>query len=376
MKNKKWGLFIAIAMLLSIGIGIKMAIQKQPTNSLYEIWRSKYIVTYQDGAYVNGGTSDNHMALSEAQGYGMLITVLAAQQKQDTKESFDKLLKYYQKNTISKQNHLMRWKQTQQHGEMITAVDNKTNATDGDMDIAFALLQAHDLWGSDGQYNYLKLANNIMTDILTYDYNSDSKVLYLGNWAKNDTRYQMLVRTSDFIPTYFDYFYEKTHDKRWQILYSQSIKVLSQLSQLSLVGLMPDFIWYKNGDISVADSNTIESQDDGHYGWNANRIPLRLSYNTNQLEIKEITRKMLQFFNQQKEITAVYDLSGKKLNNYSSMAFTAPIAVAANNQSKEFKALAKKLTKQLEVEPLTGNYYADTLQVLAMLMIENNKVME
>lgn len=357
--------------ILIASITIFMTWTKQPRNLLYQNWYEKYTVSYKNMAYINGGTQDKKLALSEAQGYGMLITVFAAEQKQADQESFDKLLLYYRKNTING-SYLMKWKQEQRHGDMITTPCNDTNATDGDLDIAYALFKANELWGSDGNRDYLKTANLILRDILKYNYNHDSQALYIGDWAKNDKKYAMLVRTSDLIPSYFNYFYEKTQDERWHILYRQSIEILSQLSERSSVGLIPDFIFYENKDITVANPNTIESKDDGNYGWNATRVPMRISYKTNQQQISIVDRKLLHFFDQQQQIRAVYDLNGKPVNNYSSMAFIAPLAVAANQHSKDFPEMSQKLIQRVRTEPLTGNYYGDTLQVLSMLMIDSN----
>lgn len=372
--KKKLTILICVTCLIIIGISVTIMSKSQTKNSIYKTWQRKYIVSYNDTAYVNTGTASKPIALSEAQGYGMLITVLAAKNHQANQGEFDKLLKYYQRHIISRKNHLMRWKQNEKNDSMVTSKNNKSNATDGDMDIAYALLQADELWGSAGSYNYHKISMKIINDILTYNYNNTNRLLYLGDWAKNDQRYQMLVRTSDLIPAYFGEFYKQTHDERWQILYKMSVNTLSKLSQDSPVGLLPDFFWFQNGKLVVADPNTIESKDDGHYGWNANRIPMRLAYKANDADLRDINKKMIKFFNDQSTIAAVYDLNGNKLNTYTSMAFTAPIAVAASYETKNFQKFSKRITEAVEKEPLTGNYYADTLQVLAMLMIENNKV--
>ncbi|ORI60815.1 hypothetical protein BMS68_02625 [Leuconostoc mesenteroides subsp. cremoris] len=76
--------------------------------------------------------------MSESQGYGMLITMLAAQKNQATQSDFDKFVVYYKNHTLSEQNHLMACKQNQSNNEMKTLAENNTNVTDGDMDIAYA----------------------------------------------------------------------------------------------------------------------------------------------------------------------------------------------------------------------------------------------
>ncbi len=353
-------------------MGVNMTFDCRKTNPTYKSWHELYVVKHHDGAYVNSGIlNQKKIAISEAQGYGMLITALAASKQEANQKEFDALMVYYNQHTISDINHLMAWKQVYTSGKMVTDTVNNTNATDGDLDIAYALLKADKLWGSQGNYNYRGIANDLMRDLLNYNYNVHNQSLYLGDWAKNDKRYQYLVRTSDLIPMYFKVFFEKSHDKRWLSLYNQSINTLKILSDRSTAGLFPDFVWIKNGQIINAEPNTLESANDGVYGWNANRIPFRLAYDTDDSELRKINNKLLQFFEQRHRLTAVYDLSGKSLNNYTSMAFTAPIAVAANQQKNVVNTFAEKIVQQVKTTSLTGNYYADTLQMLAMLIFDN-----
>lgn len=266
----------------------------------------------------------------------------------------------------------MAWKQNQSNNEMRTLAENNTNATDGDMDIAYALLMADQKWGSTGNFNYKKIAINILGELLQYNYNDENELLRVGNWAKNDEKYNNLIRTSDLIPSYFKKFYEVTNDKRWQNIYLKSIKVLSNLSNENKTGLIPDFVYITHNNISSVSPNTFESANDDKYAWNANRVPLRLAFNTSNRELKDINKKMLIFFNQQKSIQAVYSLDGHSENNYSSMAFTAPIAVAAYQQRSEFKNFSNVLMKKVDSNELSNSYYADTLKVLAALMIKND----
>lgn len=364
--------FLAVIIILFLIIGKYM----QNNNSVYKLyrtWKTQYVKGSANSSFVNGSDkSGEKVALSESQGYGMLITMLAAQKNQATQSDFDKFVVYYKNHTLSEQNHLMAWKQNQLNNEMKTLAENNTNATDGDMDIAYALLMADQKWGSTGNFNYKKIATNILSDLLKHNYNDENELLRVGNWAKNDEKYNNLIRTSDLIPSYFKKFYEVTNDKRWQKIYLKSIKVLKNLSGENKTGLIPDFVFITHNNISSVSPNTFESANDDKYAWNANRVPLRLAFNTSNKELKNINKKMLIFFNQQKSIKAVYSLDGHSANNYSSMAFTAPIAVAAYQQKSEFKNFSNTLLEQVDSNDLSNSYYADTLKVLAALMIKND----
>ncbi|GMA70351.1 glucanase [Leuconostoc litchii] len=344
-----------------------------PTNQLYQAWKSNYVRNIATGSFVNSNDhKSKEIALSESQGYGMLITILAAEQNEATQEDFDQFVKYYQNHNISKENHLMAWKQIRSGNKMKTLVENNTNATDGDMDIAYALLMADQKWQSDGKYNYKKIAISILDDLLHYNYNDQNELLNVGNWAKKNIKYENLIRTSDLVPTYFKKFYEVTNDSEWWKIYLKSINVLQNVSNQNDTGLIPDFIIVKNSSITNVAPNTFESADDNNYGWNANRVPMRLSFDTSNQQLLAINKKLLNFFNQQNQIKAVYQLNGKEQNDYSSMAFTAPLAVAAYQQKSEFKTLSNDLLKQVNNSNLSNNYYADTLKMLAALMIEHS----
>lgn len=362
-------LVIVCSAILIVGGIMK---RTNPVYKLYHSWQSHYVKSVNEGTFVNDSDEkDSQVALSESQGYGMLITMLAAKKDLATQSDFNKFVIYYQQHTISKQNRLMAWKQNKSNNNMQTLTKNNTDATDGDMDIAYALLMADQKWHSTGKYNYKKLATNIVNDLIKYNYNDENELLRVGNWAKNDEKYNNLIRTSDLIPSYFKTFYELTDDKRWQKTYLKSIRILEKLSDKNKTGLIPDFVLVTDNNVSNVAPNTFESEDDNKYAWNANRVPLRLAFATSNQELKKINKKILTFFNQQNSIKAVYNLDGSSSNDYSSMAFTAPIAVAAYQQKSEFQNLSEKLRKQVYDDTLSKNYYADTLKVLAALMIDN-----
>src|SRR5574341_1399212 len=114
----------------------KEALQKDN----YWDWYRSYVSQSTKGAFVNTGTKQDPIALSESQGYGMLITILAAQKGYIKEDQFMRLFHYYQANRISKTNTLMKWKQ-EKIKDGWSSVD-QNNATDGDLDIAYALIQA------------------------------------------------------------------------------------------------------------------------------------------------------------------------------------------------------------------------------------------
>ncbi|MFT8567245.1 MAG: glycosyl hydrolase family 8 [Liquorilactobacillus satsumensis] len=376
MLKNKGAPFVALIILsfIILGCGV-LYMHENPAvpkvHSLFEQWHSKYIKATANGNYVNGALPQKKAtALSESQGYGMLVTIQAAQKGWATQHDFNRLVTYYLNHQINAQNHLMAWKQTKEGNSMVTAAKNNVSATDGDLDIAYSLLQADSFLGSTGKVNYQQLAHKILNSLLRYTYQRETNLLTVGDWALNSPQYSKLIRTSDLIPAYYQYFYRKTKNQSWKLIAKKSVAVLNTLSAQNKTGLLPDFAYSQLNTVSGATPYSLEGANDDNYAWNATRIPWRLALNNSQV-LQKINKKLLSFFAKQSTIHAGYTLSGKQLVPYSSMAFTAPIAVAAMQNSKQFAALSAATKKSVLNDKLTGNYYADTLQVLSAFSLEN-----
>ena len=112
-------------------------------NRIYRQWSEHFVVKDGKEAYVRTTNSDkNTVVLSEAQSYGMLITVEAASKGLASQEDFDRLYRYYKNHRLD-DTQLMSWKQIINKGK-VTVEDQ--NATDGDLYIAYALIQASNQW--------------------------------------------------------------------------------------------------------------------------------------------------------------------------------------------------------------------------------------
>lgn len=150
----------------------------------------------------------------------------------------------------------MSWRQNQKNSRMISTKAEQTSATDGDLDIAYALILADEMWGSKGNLKYNQLADQLLSAIKEYEINP---------------------------------------------------------SQTS----------------------------------------------------KGIAQKMCHFFASKKKITAVYTLNGKAVENYTNIAFTAPVAYAAQVLSDQ--KLKHNYTKDLTAEIPANNYYPATIQMMMLL---------
>ena len=332
-------------------------------NRIYSQWSQQFLVTKGNQSYVRT-TSDSEgtTVLSEAQSYGMLITVLAAQKGQATQADFENLYRYYQNHRIEG-TQLMSWKQViKNDSEMV----EKQNATDGDLYIAYSLIEAAKQWPDKAQ-EYQEQAKKILEDILRYNYNEETGVLTVGNWANKDSDYYYLMRTSDTLPHYFQSFYDLTGNKQWLDVKDKMLGQLEQISSHSDTGLLPDFIWAEKSGAHLVDANTIESQYDGAYSYNACRLPYHLSQSQDERSQK-LVQKMMDFFMKEQRIYAGYDLNGTALNQYQAGSFLAPITYASDKGEGYLKLLQQNKYIFTQDLPLDNYYDATMITMIALEM--------
>lgn len=330
-------------------------------NRIYRQWNQQFVVSKGKESYIRTTNDSNQtVVLSEAQSYGMLITVEAAKKGQAHQEDFDCLYHYYLKHRLG-DTQLMSWKQTISDGK-VAAEDH--NATDGDLYIAYSLLEASHQWPKQAK-KYQAQAKAILGDILKYNYNEETGVLTVGNWANGDSDFYHLMRTSDTLPAQFQVFYEVTQDPKWLDIKEKMLKQLDTISSQSNTGLLPDFIWVEEQGTRVADPNTIESKYDGSYSYNACRLPYNLVQSKDPVSQKMV-KKMLGFFNDQRNLYAGYDLKGKALNNHQAASFLAPIIFASEREKSYLKLVQQNKYIFTQDLPL-NNYYDATMTTMIAL---------
>lgn len=368
------GLIILIS--FAIGFAIYSTAQKESASGIstkriqaqYELWEKAYLRGNQDQKFVKTNNGSKNQTLSEAQGYGMLISVMAARQGFGSHKTFNQLTNYYLAHQISSENPLMAWRQNQKGNKMVSTKAEKTSATDGDLDIAYALILADKRWGSKGQINYQKLALNLLKGIAKYEINPTTGLPKVGDWATGKN--QNIVRTSDLMSAYFREFASYTKDGSWTKTMQNSQKTLRSLSNQHKTGLMADFVTVNGSDLVIKSvkANQVASKHDAQYAFNACRIPWRVAYDyqLNRSRIsKNVVEKINRFFESQKEITAIYTLNGKQVETYENTAFSAPIAYSAEVLNN---AVLKKRYKKILTSKIKNNdYYPATIQMLTLL---------
>lgn len=355
---------------LGWGLTIQTPTQAQTRQSVtwYRQWQRTYVggktqkyVRTNDG---KGATT----VFSEGQGYGMLAAVLAAKQGVKTRTTFDQFYRYYRAHRISTTNPLMRWKQTMRHGQLTSVGSERNSATDGDLDIAYALILADQRWGSR-QINYRAAAKSLIKAIRRSEINPTTRLPLMGNWATSSYD-RSKVRTSDLMTGYFTTFARTSGDASWRTVAQQSQRLVKALSARHQTGFFPDFI--RVGGTSLKMTNVkpgeIESTADNQVGYNACRVPWRLAQTyrlTKDATTKRALAKQLTFFQKRARVTAGYTLGGRAVTTYANSAFVAPVNCGARTLKQT--ALQKKTAQQLPKTIKKYSYYSATLQVLTAL---------
>lgn len=334
----------------------------------YRQWQHAYVGgRTQQYVRMNDGQGATRV-VSESQGYGMLAAVLAAKKGANTHATFNHLYRYYRTHRISSQNPLMCWQQTRRNGRLTSVGSERNSATDGDLDIAYALILADRQWGSRTT-NYRQAAQRLLTAILAHEVNPTTKLPLMGNWATSANDLSKL-RTGDLMTGYFKTFAKFTGKSDWNRVAQQSQRLIKKLSARHQTGLFPDFIRVRGASLKLTTvrPGEIESGTDNQYGYNACRVPWRLAQ-TYRLTKDRVTKwalsKQLTFFNRRHTVTAGYTLGGRAVNHYTNPAFTAPIYLAA--KTLKCSTLQRRLAHQLPKMIQKKSYFGATLQVLTAL---------
>lgn len=359
------------------------------TLEFYDYWKDKYIVKdkyadipqyyvwYSDTPY-SGNNTGTEVTVSEAHGYGMLITASMAEYDSNAKDIFDGMYYYYRNHLSNIGSNLMAWQQ-QDNGKAIVNVSGADSATDGDLDIAYSLLMADSIWGSDGDINYKQTAVDVINDIMEYEVNKTDWILQLGDWVslsdENDAVYSA-TRASDFIMQYMSVFAEVTGDERWINVYNSTYTIINSIVDEYETGILPDFIIKdkQTGKFIPSSPNFLESDNDGYYYYNSCRTPWRISMDyliNKNMNAKKFADTITKFISEKTngdpyEIKAGYKLDGTAIEDYNDLCFVTPfmLASACDESNKQWH----DTIRQTVIEYGEDVYFGDTIKMLCLIV--------
>jgi len=353
--------------------GIKPNYSQKQLNTavteFYDHWKRKYLVesTKVPGDYKVAFNRRN-WTVSEAMGYGMLITVQMAGYDPKGKEYFDGLNRFRKRYPSKYNKAFMNWRVKK---EAFAKSDD--SATDGDLDMATALLMAAQQWGDRTYLEEAKvIIKNMGTDLIRKD---DS--LRLGDWDGRDDE-QEGTRPSDFATAHLRVFYLATGNKRWPKIEERCYDILGRLQRdySPNAGLIPDFaVWDSKGKWKPAYPKFLEGKDDGNYSYNSCRVPWRIGLSAlyyDDARAKKIMERLMKWvvekYPEPESFKAGYSLAGKALVKYDEPVFISPIAVAAMSTGHQ-----KWLDAAFDyVRDYKTDYFSDSINMLCLLVMSGN----
>lgn len=340
-----------------------------------------YVATSGDGKTTWGGSAAETLTVSEAHGYGMLALVQMADRDPDAHRLFDLMQAFFVAHPAASGPGLMAWNQTSDCRDAPDGGDR--SATDGDLDVALALLQADQRWGG-----YAKLAASVRTAILAREVTSDGMMM-LGDWARNDDdgTYAGSSRSSDFMPASFAAFAAAgdRDARRWSELRDRGYLVWGDLSRryARKTGLVPDFLTGLPDEPHPVPTNFLEGRFDGDFSWNALRFPWRLSLDL-LMTGDERAASHLAALNRwvrkasggdPMRMATTYRLDGRippdqDTGSAAFIAMFAAGAMAGSDNASADQAWLDALWAALLARPAAEeDYYGNTLKLLAMISL-------
>lgn len=308
----------------------------------YDSWKKKYLQTCNNN--LRPGVDPLSRSLVEAQGFAMVAVAYMGD-----KETFDKLYAYYKIKCTSAGCGLMGWKQT------CDGWEDQGSATDGDVDVACALIVAHWQWPDGG---YADQAKNVITNLKKVVVTCGGVNALCGGcgggraWGGcNETD------ISYYSPAFFRYFAEISGDPMWAKL-ADDTHTIRDAAANPTTGLVPD--WQSVSGTAGAGSRK------GYFSFDAIRAPYKqtIDFLWNGNAKAEVWCKKISSWAYGIGVSSIkdeYQLNGSAQGSNHNMAVVGSIAVAAmaNTQSvaDAFAQEAMKLRDDYWYSGYLGNLY-------------------
>ena len=251
------------------------------TLEFYAKWKQTYLVPAAEPGQLfvlddEENRKGEQASTSEGHGYGMLIVAFLAGADPQARQCFDGLYRFARTHASKINPRLMGWRQEDAGGGRASGGEDA--ATDGDLDIAMALLLADAQWGSSGPVVYREEASQVIAAIKQDEINHETWSVKLGDWSDPEDKLYFATRPSDFMLDHFRSFAAATEDPNWAAVLEtcQRLVATMQSGFSPQTGLVPDFIAGVNDSPAPPLGKLLEGKHDGHYYYNSCRVPFRL----------------------------------------------------------------------------------------------------
>jgi len=363
---------------------VSQAVRDQAVRDFYDQWKATYVKqACGAGRYVVlSSVSSGNLTVSEAHGYGMVLMALMAGYDPDAQTIFDGMFAYFRDHPSDITPSLMAWNQSKSCQD----VEGSDTASDGDLDIAYALLLADKQWGSCGAIDYLAEAKKVIAGLEAGDLDTSKQYVKLGDWASlaDDPAYYDSTRSSDFMPDHYRSFLAASGHTAWSDVVERTYQIVQhvQATYSAATGLLPDFVVDPLGTPDPAPANFLESANDGAYDYNACRDPWRLGTDFlvgGESRAKTAVQAIESWIKtatggDPNNIRSGYRLNGTPSPNtdYLSMAFVAPLGVGAMADAAN-QSWLNAVWDVVVARPISAEgYYENTLKLLSMIVMSGN----
>jgi endo-1,4-beta-D-glucanase Y len=344
----------------SYGYQDTSVISTDTLKAAYERWKGMYL-TRCNGTYRITTDSPNETR-SEGMGYGLLLSAYFGEQG-----VFDSLFAFYKSKRTSTAHNLMAWQVT------CEGITDPGSATDGDLDVAFALIVAYYQWDEE---DYLTEADSILTILKDSSYFVDTcgggYVLKpgcgeYGFWGGCD-----LTDISYYTPAFFRVFADVMGVAFWDTVADDTYELLDSAAHPT-TGLVPD--WQSWDGVPGGDP---PSRTDYYY-YDACRTPWRmaLDYIWNGNSAAQTWCDTISDFAYAigpEDIRAGYELDGSSPGGppHNNSPFVGGFAVGGMAHSQEMVDSFAARLLYLDGQGWDDQYYNFSLRLLYMLVLTGN----
>lgn len=314
--------------------------------SLWEEYKDRFIT--EDGRVID--YYQKQVSHSEGQGYGMLLAL-----SYGDRTTFKQVWQWTKNNLKGRSDNLFPWQWGKRPNKKWGVLDYN-NATDGDILIAYALLEASKKWSEkEFKIEALKVVYGIR-EKLSIDWKG--KTLLLPAYAGFSKEDRHVLNPSYFIFPAFRSFADEDDKVFWDKVYSDSLS-MAESSLFGKLNLPPDWI------VLTEDGVSIFEEKGSFFGYEAVRTLLYVSWEQ-EPQYPEGLNKVLYMYEKLGYIPKMIDLGKDTFSLESSLAgYYAIYALAAKRIGRE--SLSNRLSEEarIKLENEKDNYYSFSLYLLA-----------
>ena len=348
---KKYSVLAGTLACLSAGI-VSSQVKAAAASSLHAVIKNEPTWVQFKSSFVkrDGRVVDNangNIAHSEGQGFAMLMAVAA-----DDSATFDSIWQFTRSKLGVRKDNLLAWRWKP---GIFGGVKDKNNATDGDILIAWALLEASEAgFGT----HYRKQALAILRDIKKLVKQDDTFGNYLlpakFGFTADHHRGKNVINVSYWVYPAFERIEKLTGDRSWKGLMRSGDAILRRASA-NRSGLPSDWNTLKRHKGAIGTHYKFNSE----FSYNAIRVPLYLAWSkTGSFDLLEgFQKNWVQRGSSLMQVNVKSNRARKSFRNpgYSAVAAIIDCSVSGT-------AFPSKLRRNLD-----KTYYPASLQMLSII---------